>query len=203
MSIVVPKGTRWMFENLLPNDKDKILEMDSQKQDINTEVSKEDLNNVWTDEFGVIYSTDMKYLIEGPVKETQKGVHIWKTGVLINSYTIPDGVLSICDKAFFDCRYLISIKCPDSLMAIGTSAFQNCWDLKEVNLGHNIMKIGNKAFKNCKSLHSIYIPESLTYVAKDSFEDSGLNIIYTNYGDRNRIESMLPNYKDIIEELPF
>ena len=126
MSIVVPKGTRWMFENLLPNDKDKILEIDSQKQDINTEVSKEDLNNVWTDEFGVIYSTDMKYLIEGPVKETQKGVHIWKTGVLKNSYTIPDGVLSICDKAFFDCRYLISIKCPDSLMAIGASAFDTC-----------------------------------------------------------------------------
>ena len=185
------------------NYEDKHIEQETEIGLLRTNVKEIYKSNVWKDEFGVIYSADMKHLIEGPVKETQKGAHIWKIGVLKNSYNIPEGVLSICDKAFFDCRHLISIRCPDCLMAIGAGAFQNCLDLKEVKLGNSIMKIGNKAFKNCKSLHSIFIPESLTYVAKDSFEDSGLNIIYTSYGDKNRIESMLPNYKEIIEELPF
>ena len=51
ISIVVPKGTKWMFDNLLPNDKDKIIEIDSKKQDINTDVSEVDMNNVWMDEY--------------------------------------------------------------------------------------------------------------------------------------------------------
>ena len=159
--------------------------------------------NCWTDVYGVKYSADKKHLLEGPVKETTRGSHIWKTGVLKNSYYIQEGALVVCDKAFFDCRGLISIKCPNSLMAIGTSAFANCLDLKEVDLGCHILEIGDNAFKNCKSLHSIYIPESLTYIAKDAFDSSGLNKIYTCYGDKKRIESMLPHYYEIIEELPF
>ncbi len=159
--------------------------------------------NCWTDSYGVKYSADKKYLLEGPVMETTKGSHVWKVGVLKNSYNIQEGALVICDKALFDCRGLISIKCPNSLMAIGASAFQNCWDLKDVNLGQNILEIGEKAFKNCKSLHSIYIPESIAYIAKDTFEGCGLNAIYASYGDKKRIESMLPQYNEIIEELPF
>ena len=48
-----------------------------------------------------------------------------------------------------------------------------------------------------------YIPESIAYIAKDTFEGCGLNAIYASYGDKKRIESMLPQYNEIIEELPF
>ena len=98
---------------------------------------------------------------------------------------------------------MTSIKCPLTLQVIGEGAFSGCWNLKEVDLNYGLLEIRDKAFKDCKSLHSIYIPKSLTYIAKDAFDGSGLNLIYTSNGDKNRIGSMLPHYNGIIEELPF
>ena len=114
-----------------------------------------------------------------------------------------DGTLVICDKAFFNCKELISVKCPISLMAIGARAFQNCKQLREVHLNSKLLEICDEAFKNCKSLNSIFIPKSLSYIAKNAFDGSSLNAIYTCYGDKKRIRLMLPHYIDIIEELPF
>ena len=72
LSIIVPKGTKWMFENLLPSDKDIIIEIDREKQVISTEVSKVDLDDVWTDEYGVIYSSDRTRLLKAPTKQIKR-----------------------------------------------------------------------------------------------------------------------------------
>ena len=174
------------------------------KKNPSTEVIDADLANAWTDEFGVKYSADKKYLIEGPVEETKKGIHIWKKGVLYDSYNIHSDTVAICDKAFFDCRGLTSIKCPKSLQTIGKCAFQNCWSLKEVNLNYGLLEICDYAFKDCKGLKSINIPGSISYVASNAFEGSGIGIIYTDFGDVERVKTMLPQYGNIIiEELPF
>lgn len=171
--------------------------------DLNSEVRFYYYDDCWEDEYGVLYRANKKYLLEGPVVETLKGTHIWKKGILKGSYNIYADTLVVCDKAFFDCRELTSIKCPLTLQVIGEGAFSGCWNLKEVDLNYGLLEIRDKAFKDCKSLHSIYIPKSLTYIAKDAFDGSGLNLIYTSNGDKNRIGSMLPHYNGIIEELPF
>lgn len=170
-------------------------------EDLCTEARTPPYSNCWTDVYGVKYSADKTHLLEGPVEETVKGAHIWKKGIINDSYIILEGTLVICDKAFFDCRWLTSIKCPNSLTAIGAGAFQNCWSLKVVRLNNKLLEIGDNAFKNCKSLYSIHIPESVTYIAKNAFEGSGLNIIFTSHRNKKRIESMLPNFR-IGEEFP-
>ena len=159
--------------------------------------------NCLIDDYGVKYSADKKHLLEGPIEETVKGSHTWKKGIINDSYNIMDGTLVICDKAFFNCKELISVKCPISLMAIGARAFQNCKQLREVHLNSKLLEICDEAFKNCKSLNSIFIPKSLSYIAKNAFDGSSLNAIYTCYGDKKRIRLMLPHHIDIIEELPF
>ena len=203
ISIVVPKGEKWAFESLLPNDKDKIIEVDSDKQDISTDVSKEDLNDVWTDEYGVIYSSDRTFLIKAPTKQIKRGNHNWTKSVLSGTYFVRPGTQCICDKAFLNCCDLNAIILPQSVKQIGTGSFQGCFGLCTVELNNGLINIGAKAFGNCKSLFSVFIPDSVKHIGKEALYGSGISVIYTNCGDGNRVKIMLPEYKDIIDELPF
>ena len=179
------------------------IPIDCQIDNLSTEVNANYFFDCWKDDYGVKYSVDKMHLLEGPIEETIKGSHTWKKGVLYDSYDIKAGTIVICDKAFFDCRGLTSIKCPNSLKAIGTCAFANCWSLKDVRFNEGLLEIGNDAFKDCKSLKSIHIPRSVSYIASNAFEGSGIGIIFTDYGDEKRVKTILPQYVDIIEELPF
>lgn len=179
------------------------IPIDCQTENLSTEVNANYFFDCWKDDYGVKYSADKKYLLEGPLEKTIKGSHTWKKGILYDSYDIKAGTIVICDKAFFDCRGLTSIKCPNSLKAIGIGAFANCWSLKDVGFNEGLLEIGNDAFKDCKSLKSIHIPRSVSYIASNAFEGSGIGIIFTDYGDEKRVKTILPQYVDIIEELPF
>ena len=171
--------------------------------DSSREVIHSKIKDVWVDEFGVKYSADKKYLLEGPIEDTIKGSHTWKKGVLTDSYFIQVGTKVICDKAFFDCRGLVSVILSNSIEAIRARAFSNCLRLSSVVLNNGLISIGNEAFSNCKSLSSVTIPSSVKSIGKDAFKGSCINVIYTSNGDKSRVASMLPNYIEIIEELPF
>ncbi|MDD2349366.1 MAG: leucine-rich repeat domain-containing protein, partial [Kiritimatiellae bacterium] len=60
--------------------------------------------------------------------------------------TIPDGVTSIGDFAFFGCPALTSVTIPDSITYIGRAAFAGCPVLHTVVLGSSLDNIGNWAF---------------------------------------------------------
>ena len=47
-------------------------------------------------------------------------------------YTIPDGVTSIDDEAFYECTGLTSITIPDSVTRIGSGAFNDCDNLTSI-----------------------------------------------------------------------
>ena len=72
-----------------------------------------------------------------------------------------------------------------------------------MDLNYGLLEVGDNAFKDCKSLKSIYVPESVSYIASNAFEGSGIGIIFTDFGDKERVKTILPEYVDIIEELPF
>ena len=203
MSIVVPKGEKWAFESLLPNNIDKIIEIDSEKQDIRTEVSKIDLNNVWTDEYGVIYSSDRTRLLKAPTKQIKRGNHNWKKSVLSGTYSVRPGTQCICDMAFLNCSELTTVYLPNSVKQIGNSSFAYCSNLITLELNDGLMKIGNGAFYNCKSLRHILIPQSLISIGNKIFEGSSIQAISTYRDDKKRVQQLLPYYKDIIDELPY
>jgi len=82
----------------------------------------------------------------------------------ITSVTIPGSVISIGNMAFQNCTGLTSITLPESVIIIGERAFVNCTGLTSVTIGNNVTSIGAGAFANCTSLTSITIPASVTII---------------------------------------
>jgi serine/threonine protein kinase len=180
MSIVVPKGEKWAFDNFLPNDKDKIIENEHDTRDISTEVSKVDLNNVWTDEYGVIYSSDKTRLLRGPIGQVKKGNHEWTKGIIKGSYSVGPGTVYICERAFCNCPDLKAIILPQSVRQIGKYAFNNCLNLSFVKLNEGLEIIDEYAFSGCKRLKTIHLPNSVYFVGNNAFIACMNNISSSN-----------------------
>lgn len=103
-----------------------------------------DKNNPYytTDEYGVIYTKDMKKLVAYP------------KNCAAQDYVIPEGVKEIGDFAF-TLSDLRSISIPDSVETIGHAAFADCRNLKSLSLPDNLKKM--------EKPHSIIYGCSLDY----------------------------------------
>lgn len=90
---------------------------------------------------------------------------------LINllSVTIPNGVTSVGEDAFWGCRNLVSVNLPDSVSEIGSAAFQCCFNLKNINIPSSLTVLNNSVFAQCTSLDNIVIPEGVTCLIKSPF----------------------------------
>ena len=184
MSIVVPKGEKWVFESLLPNNKDKIIEIDYETGDIGTEVSKVDLNSIWTDEYGVIYSSDRTRLLKAPTQQIKRGNHNWTKSILNGTYSVKPKTQFICDKAFLNCCDLNAVILPQSVKQIGARSFQGCSELCDIELNDGLITIGDNAFRDCKKLHSIQLPKSIQQVGSNAF-----------YGCTIKVSFLITNHK--------
>ena len=85
------------------------------------------------------------------------------------SYSIPNSVNSIGDKAFYNCWRLTSLTIPDSVTSIGDSAFSWCWSLTSLTIPNSVTSIGNETFRKCSSLTSLTIPNSVTAIGNKAF----------------------------------
>lgn len=74
----------------------------------------------------------------------------------LTEYTIPSGVVSIHEQAFYGCQELESVTIPDSVTSIGREAFIYCYGLKSVTIGEGIKAIGGYAFLHCSDLIDVY-----------------------------------------------
>jgi len=76
----------------------------------------------------------------------------------ITEVVIPDGVTSISDHAFSDCKNLTSITIPESVKSIGYGAFSGCTSLTQIAVDEN-----NPEYKNIDGNH-IYTKDGKTLV---------------------------------------
>ena len=93
------------------------------------------------------------------------------------SYVIPDGVTSIGDSAFEDCKSLTDIVIPDGVTSIGERAFEDCKSLTDIVIPDSVTSIGDEAFEGCTSLSSLVIPNSVTSIGSGAFFFSSLSSI--------------------------
>ena len=89
----------------------------------------------------------------------------------MTSVTIPDGVTSIEDSAFEECRNLKNVTIPNSVTSIGNFAFRECRSLRSVTIPNGVTSIGESAFESCVKLMSVTIPDSVTSIEDFVFNE--------------------------------
>ena len=114
-------------------------------------------NEIYTSIDGVLFSKDMKTLINYP-----QG----KSG---SEYTVPDSVTSLEAYSFFSCDSLERVFIPDSVTQIGDCAFYNCVKLANISIPSTVKSIGERVFENCEKLTSIIIPDTVTSIEERAF----------------------------------
>ena len=89
-------------------------------------------------------------------------VSLWRDE--IKSVVLNNGVTSIGEYAFEDCRSLTNITIPNSVTSIGSFAFYDCRNLTSITIPNSVTSIGEYAFYDCESLTSISIPNKITSI---------------------------------------
>jgi len=74
-------------------------------------------------------------------------------------FTLSEGVTSIGDSTFYNCKKLTTVTIGNSITSIGSSVFYGCSGLTNITIGNSVTSIGNYAFYNCRGR---------TYIAVDS-----------------------------------
>lgn len=87
----------------------------------------------------------------------------------LDDISIPSSVVSIGEYAFWDCTGLGSVVIPDGVVTIYDGAFYLCQGLTDVTIPNSVTSIGKFAFSDCSSLGSITIPDSVTSIENGVF----------------------------------
>ena len=89
----------------------------------------------------------------------------------VKQVIIDDGVTTIGNSAFSECKSLTSINIPNSVKTIGVCAFSTCTALTSINIPNSVTTIEKGAFSYCYKLKQIDIPNSVTTLSKDLLSD--------------------------------
>ena len=139
-------------------------------EDLSTEVTEDELNEAFIDEWGVKYSKDGRKLLKAPQE-------------LKECYSIKEGVRIICDKAFSMCSSLAEVVIPNSVTSIGGGTFFKCTSLISIFIPDSVTSIGNGAFSYCETLINIVIPTNVTNLNGNPF-----------YGWNGKLECLSSNF---------
>lgn len=96
-----------------------------------------------SDERGVLFNKDKTVLICFP------------TGSDAEAYEIPDGVVEISARAFYEKCSFREISIPDSVKTIGKEAFYCCCGVETLTIGKGVTSIGEDAFLDCYNLYDV------------------------------------------------
>ena len=163
----------------LANVSFELLDVEKPKGLLSTEITDEDLENVWEDESSVLYSQDKKQLLECDDEELERYTILEGTEVVgdaafaycfsLQEIIIPNSVISIGDFAFAHCNALKKIIIPNSVTFIGKGAFEDCPSIEEIDIPNSVVSIGDAVFFGCSSLKEIVIPDTATSIGNDAF----------------------------------
>ena len=143
------------------------------------------------DERGVLFDKTKLILHQAPT-------------MIANSYTIPDSVVAIMDRAFMLCKELTSISIPEGAISIGEEAFRGCSSLTTITIPGTIDYLGTNAFDLCEALTTIYcIGDAPMLGESDFFEiPIPLTVYYPGY-DPTWTEEVRQHFLGEITWIPY
>lgn len=143
---------------------------ESRKRRLLLSFSERELTQLYIDEYGVVYSSDKKRLIDAPVD--------------IVKYSIIEGTEVIGKQAFHRCRKLYNIHISNSVTTIEDYAFDGCVSLRSFFVSAHISNIGIGILAGCKNIYQIEVDKRNTiYDSRDiieTFISSGDEIRYNS-----------------------
>lgn len=83
--------------------------------------------------------------------------------------TLPEGLTSVGNMAFYDCYNLTAVTLPASVKDIGKLAFCQCRNITILNLNTGLVSIGRSAFEQCEKLPDLRLPDTLTSLGYHAF----------------------------------
>ncbi len=87
----------------------------------------------------------------------------------VTSVKIPNGVTTIAERAFSDCKKLTFVSIPGSVTSIDGYAFYNCTGIPSLIIPESVTSVGEYAFYNCTGISSLIIPGIVTFVGQYAF----------------------------------
>lgn len=142
------------WTTFLKNQEQKELRKRRELEQKETSLKNNQAKGITEDE--LIFSHDKK-IIYGFVEGIEHAV-------------IPDSVIEIAYKAFYNCETLKSVIIPKSVKTIEVQAFDGCSMLEEVKILPGVTKLDECVFYGCSSLKNITIPETVKEVERNCFQ---------------------------------
>lgn len=87
----------------------------------------------------------------------------------ITSVTLEEGITSIGDYAFSECKNLTSVSLPASIVEIGKFSFDGCSVLSGITIPENVIFIEGHAFYGCDQLTTVVLPASVAKIGDMAF----------------------------------
>ena len=98
----------------------------------------------------------------------------------ITGFVLSDTVISIEEKAFYQCSELKNIHLGSSITSIGSKAFFKCTSITKITLPESLSSLGEYAFYNCEGLTTIYIGSNIRKLNMKVFGDC-INLTSIHY----------------------
>jgi hypothetical protein len=125
--------------------------------------------------------------------------------ILLTRITLPDGIETIGDRAFYHDIFLKKFKMPASVVKIGANAFAYCDELTEIDLPAGVESIGKNAFRKCIGITKVnaYMARPVE-ISEKTFEgvtDKATLNVLKGSGDHYRAAAYWNAFSKISESL--
>lgn len=110
--------------------------------------------------------TDLTFAKDSQLKEIGREA-FYETN--IQSISLPNGLKTIGNLAFYQCRNLSTVSIPSSTTSIGEAAFRGCISLSQIVLPNGLETIQKNTFEGCTSLSNLVLPENIKTIGSGAF----------------------------------
>ena len=87
----------------------------------------------------------------------------------VKNVVVEDGVTSIGNCAFHNCKNMTEIDIPGSVKSIGLGAFTRCYIIENIVVPEGVETIGYEAFYECTGLKTVSFPKTVTSLGDNCF----------------------------------